>query len=115
MNATQARSTVVEVDHVEAEYGMLETVAIIEHAKHGRLLIREGFGGIDTLEGGAIRWKHGLVAKLQPDDTLKSLRKAGWNTEMSLYTAVSADYDSTRPVQLWSGFVIEKIAEAAGL
>ena len=73
MTKTETKTTLIETTRVEADYGMLCTIAIVEHPKHGRLFIREGYGGEDSLAGGAIRWKHGIAIRIQPGDTLLTI------------------------------------------
>lgn len=107
--------TVIETERVAGEYDMPKTVAVIEHPKHGRLYMAQGFGGMDTLAGGAVRWRHGLVAKLQPADTLDSLRSEPWNEHNSAYQAMLAGYDDSRPILDWDGQVVASVAETAGL
>ncbi len=91
------------------------TIAIIQHATHGRLLLCQGFGGVDTLKGGAYRWQHGLACKLQPSDTLASLRAGKWNESTSLLDAVIHGADKSRELLTWTGAQLTKLAQVAGL
>lgn len=106
---------VIESEQYEAEYEMKATRAIIEHPKHGRILLAQGFGGLDDICGGAIRWRHGIAVQLQPGDTLHSLRSCEWNDTTSLYLAVVQGYDASRPILEWSGKKITSQARIAGL
>lgn len=106
--------TVVEHEHVERDYGFRGNIAIIDHEKHGRLLIEDGFGGMDSLEGGAVRWKHGDVYRLHADDTLAKLRETEW-CGASLLNAVRHLEDPSRPSLEWWGHAIEALAVEAGL
>jgi hypothetical protein len=117
MNATQARYAVIELESVERDYGMAGTIAIVESPEHGRLLIEDGFGGIDSLQGGSVRWKHGMAVKLQPGDTLESLRQIdpSFQYETSYYEAMKNCLDPSRPILPWEGYVIENVAKACGL
>jgi hypothetical protein len=105
-------TAVIEIEQVERDYGLAGTVAIVETSNHKRFLIRDGFGGIDTLAGGAVRWKHGAAYELQPGDTLESLRSTAWNEEVTLYDAVLHGRDDSRPVV---EFHPECFARSAGL
>lgn len=51
--------TVVESRTVERDYGFNGTEAVLDHPKHGRVLLCDGYGGENTLAGGAVRWSHG--------------------------------------------------------
>lgn len=88
----------IEFENVPRDYGMTGTNAIVESEDGNRYLIQDGFGGIDTLRGGAVRWQHGMVVQLQPTDTLESLRAGEWNELTSLWDAVTHGYDDSRPV-----------------
>lgn len=105
----------IELENVSREYGLDGTVAIINHPEHGRLFIADGFGGQDSLDGGSVRWRHGMAIKLQPDDTLDSLRNTPWNDYCDLIDAMLKGHDDSRPVLDWHGPVIESLAKQAGL
>ena len=115
MNTTKSSYVVVESQTVERDYGMSGTIAIIESKAGDRYLIADGFGGMDSLSGGAVRWKHGEAVKLQPDDTIDSLRSGEWNDYINHFDAVLRGIDSERPIMRWEGYVIENIAETCGL
>jgi hypothetical protein len=104
------KCTLIETTRVDADYGMLATLAIVEHPTHGRIFIREGYGGEDTLAGGAIRWRHGLAIRIQPADTLESLRR-----DPETYLNLVQGFDAERPVLDWDGTSVEAVARAAGL
>jgi hypothetical protein len=106
---------VIEQEQVERDYGMQGTEAIVEHPDHGLIYIADGFGGVDTMRGGAVRWEHGMAVKLQPGDTLESLLETEWNESTSLFRAMLEGYDEARPVLEISGRQIAAIAKAAGL
>lgn len=105
---------VIETRDAAREYGFKGKEAIVDHPSHGRLLIVDGFGGQDTLSGGAVRWRHGRVCKLLPDDSFRSL-DAAWNAETSVQDAALAGYDSDRPLQEWTGNQLASLANACGL
>jgi len=106
--------TVFEKRDVTRDYGLAGVEAIIEHPTAGRLLIADGFGGTDSLAGGAVRWRHGLACRLWPDDTFDVLDQP-WNAGTSLADAVTAGHDNDRPVLDWSGRTIASVAAIAGL
>jgi hypothetical protein len=107
---TTTKCTLIESTLVDAEYGMLCRLAIVEHPTHGRLFLREGYGGEDTLAGGAIRWRHGIAIRIQPADTLESLRG-----NPDGYLNLVQGFDAERPVLAWDGASVEAVARAAGL
>lgn len=63
----------IEKRDVERCYGFRGTEAIIESEKYGKLLVMDGYGGENTMAGGAVRWRHGLAIKLKKEDTLDTL------------------------------------------
>lgn len=99
---------------LEGPYEMAVTQAIVEHTAHGRILITQGFGGMDSLEGGCVRWKHGLTVRLLPHDTFDTL-DAPYNEWASVKEAALSGYDADRPVLPMEAGEIQRIAEAAGL
>lgn len=107
---TTTKCTLIESTLVDADYGMLCRLAIVEHPKHGRLFLREGYGGEDSLAGGAIRWRHGLAIRIQPADTLESLQR-----DPDGYLNMVQGFDVERPVLAWDGASVEAMAHAAGL
>lgn len=106
---------IVDVEHGRGSYDMQLKRAIIDHPEHGRLYLTQAFGGMDTLAGGAIRWRHGIACRLRPGDTLNSLRGEAWNDIVSRMEAMEHGYDDERPVLDWSGSAIESVARKAGL
>lgn len=114
MNATQQKPVLVEKSYSPSQYDNQCTLAIIDHPKHGRILITDGFGGQDGIRGGMMRWEHGLVVLLQPGDTFESLG-GDWNDTTSHMQAILHGYDNERPVQEWDGAVVRSIAASVGL
>jgi hypothetical protein len=113
---TQSKIRVIESETLRGAYDFPCTLAIIEHPKYGRLLIREGFGGMDTLAGGQYRWRHGVACDVKDEDTIESLNDGEWNEHTTLIAAVLAGYDPERPIAAWaSGHILDKMARAAGL
>lgn len=104
----------IEKETVERDYGFTGTNAIIEH--NGELwLICDGFGGQDSLEGGCVRWKHGMAYRLQAGDTIVSLHAGEWNETTDHWTALVNGYDDDRPMMMVNGYAIESIAKKLGL
>lgn len=99
---------VIEKRDTEGAYGFETTQAIIYHPKYGRILITDGWGG-DDLEGYCYRWRHGVVAFLKENDSLTTLDKA-LNDYTSILDAVIHGYDDSRPLQMWPGAAVEKLA-----
>jgi len=114
MNTT-TDAVLIESSAGPAEYGFSRREAIVDHPEYGRILIREGYGGENTLAGGQIRWRHGMAIQLQPGDTLESLRDGAWTEDASLYDAVVRGYDEARPVLEMGGRTIERMAESLGI
>ena len=74
------------------------------------MLIRQGYGGVDTLHGGAYRWRHGVAVALRPDDTFQSL-SGDWNEALPHISAILSGYDPERPVLDWPEEKIESIVK----
>ena len=62
--------TLVELERGTGQYGLPRESAIVDDTEHGRLLIRQAFGGMGSLRGGAYRW--GVACKVPADATLAS-------------------------------------------
>lgn len=98
------------------DYGFRGHEAIIDHPVHGRLLLCDGFGGVDSLDGGCVRWRHGSACRLLPDDTLASLDEERHNDEYSALHALVKGYGSRgRQMLEWSGDDVARLAESVGL
>ena len=108
-------SKLIEISQRHGAYDLGCSAAIIDSRKHGRLLLHQGFGGMDSLAGGSYRWRHGIVARLQPADTLASLAEENWNDHMSRLDAILEACDPTRPVLNFRGAAIAALARQAGL
>jgi hypothetical protein len=108
------KCTLIDQIYTQRDYGIPGIVAIIDHNHHGRLLIADGFGGIDSLDGGAVRFKHGVVVKLNQDDTFAKLN-GKWNNYINHYKAILEGYDPDRLVLEWQGWAIANIAKQVGL
>lgn len=107
----------IERKSIEHDHGLAGTLAIVDHPKHDRVLMVDGFGGTDTLAGGAVRWRHGAVYKLRHGDTLAMLEGANFNDNLTCLDAILASADKTRPLisGKWGGFIIENMAKSVGL
>lgn len=118
INITEQKKNVL-VDSItwEGDYGFERTAAIIDHKKHGRILITDGFGGMDQLCGGMVRWSHGMAIKLQPmDASIDELENKMWNYHMTLLEAILAGQDETRPILLnIHPMALGNIAKSVGL
>jgi len=116
MDATKASGDpiILERRDLPGAYDMLRRVAILEHPQFGRLLIAEGWGGLDSLSGGAYRWRHGFLAQLRPTDTLDLLESEG-DEACSIMRRVLAGEDASRRLFDWDGVVIDQMAQRAGL
>lgn len=94
---------------VKRDYGFIGNEVIVDHPKHGRLLITDGYGE-DGLNGGSVRWKHGYAIKLLPNDTFESLEEP-WNDTETILSAAIRCYDPKRQILPWNGKIIEKMME----
>lgn len=102
--------TVIEQRDVTRDYDLIGSETIIDHPKHGRLLVTDGFGGIDSPCGGAVRFDHGLVVSLKKEDTFNDLN-CPWNDYMDTHKAVINGFDSGRPVLNWNGSAITSLSK----
>lgn len=87
---------------------MLSDSVIVEDSELGCLYISDGFGGKDTLAGGAYRWRHGCIVRVKETDTIESLTKPynKWGD-----TVLGHDYCAGQREELhWSGFQLEAYA-----
>lgn len=109
------RTKTLETQQIEREYNFLATTAIIHHSEYGLLLINQGFGGMDSLEGGAVRWKHGTAISLKKGDTFEALENGEWNELTNHLNAILYSWDDERPMLDLSGQELAKIAESSGL
>lgn len=107
MARTATKNVLVESDSRRGAYDMIQTRAIVQHHSLGRLLLVEGFGGMDSLSGGAYRWRHGLAYKIRDTETLGTLFDECTETGFT-------DADGMVPEQ-FSSAILEKIAYSAGL
>ena len=110
------KTKIVEQKAAQGVYEFLCQIAIVDHPKFGRLLIREGFAGRNEHRGGMYRWCDGSAIRLKKDDTFASLESLpDWSEGNSHYVAIINGYDSERPYLDLTGAMVEKIAESAGL
>ena len=112
------KSRLVETQDVERDYGFAGMQAIVDTENHGRILIEDGFGGMDSLEGGCVRWKHGSAYQLKPGDTFESLDEVSFYHVDLPYTyldAVVQQADDSRPWLPWDGKIVASIAKSLKL
>jgi hypothetical protein len=107
-------SKIIQRRDVQRDYGFWGVDAIIEHPTHGRVLIRDGFGGRGNA-GWMVRWECGIGVKLRPGDTLESLESEMHNDWTTVRAAAEHGYDPLRPVMPWDGTAVRRVAKAAGL
>ena len=107
-------SKLIEEKTVTREYGLTGINAIVRH-NGDLLLITDGFGGLDDIMGGAVRWQHGRVYKLLDGDTLSSLRKGHYNEYSSNWITLLSGHDDCRPLLGWSGHAIAALAKKLNL
>lgn len=101
---------IIEKRNVERDYGFIGTEVIIDHPKHGRLMIMDAFGWREQNSGGKVRWRHGMAIQLKDGDTFASL--AAENSDPHY---LRKGYDAERPVLDWDGFIVSQIASGLGL
>lgn len=80
---------------------------LAEHPRYGRVLLIEGFGGLDSLHGGAWRFRHGRAFQVEPSDTLAYL----WDT---MPRPPFVRNFERRDLLNWSGSAIQRIAKTMG-
>jgi hypothetical protein len=114
MKKNAEAAVVVEKEAVERDYGFLGCNAVVDHPRHGRLLVCDAFAYGARGEG-CVRWESGAIYKLQPADTLSTLKNGRWNESVNLMTAVINGYDDSRPLLLWPDYMILQLASSAGL
>ncbi len=107
------KSKLIAHRNVTRDYGLEGNEAIVD-TDNGRILITDGFCGIDSPRGGAVRWDGGIVYSLKPDDTFDTLGGM-WNDTTTHMQALLAGYDDDRPMLMWDGYVIETLASSLGL
>lgn len=106
------KSKIIEKSSDSGAYDILCDSVIVDHPKHGRILITEGYGG-DSLNGYTYRWRHGTAVKLKPDDTFDTLKKEIEDMESAIECVVYVM--DIRDDLAWDGKHIAKLAESLGL
>lgn len=101
----KTKSKLLDFERRKTIYDFVQTRAIVQTPK-GRLYIQQGFGGINQLRGGAVRWVHGLAVRIP--DTLETLSELDSSVGFS---TIENEYE----VLNWDGRVIEAIAKMLGL
>ena len=110
-----SKARVIESGSNEGVYEISCDWAIVDHPKHGRLYVAQGYGGEDGIEGGTYRWRHGIVCRLLPGDTIETLgelydTESGY--EISILDGMIQGYDAERPVLGWAGYMIDRMISA---
>lgn len=105
---------IVETRTVTRDYGFTGNEIIID-TDNGRLLIQDGFGGIDSLRGGAVRWEHGMVHQLKDAGTFATLDEVVNDYGSTLQDCMTYGVDQDRPQLLWHGTAIDKLASYLNL
>ena len=78
-----------------------------EHPRYGRVMLIEGFGGVESLHGGAWRCRHGRAYRVEAPDTLASL----WEPiDRPPYCRSFEQCDRLN----WNGSAIQRIAANMG-
>lgn len=105
---------IIDSREIERDYGFIGNEVIIDHPEYGRILVLDGFGGIDTPSGGAVRWRHGSVYHLKADDTFSNLDVEDSNYN-SLLTLIKNCCDQERPYLDLEGYHIETLMKSIDL
>lgn len=108
------KAIIISQRDIKHDYDTVGTEYIINHPKHGLILLTTGFGGIDTPSGGAVRFRHGMVISLRLGDNFDSFNRL-WNDTTSNYLAMTQGYDDARSVLNWSSAMIENLAKSLDL
>ena len=103
----------VERDTVTADYDLPCDTMIVELKDGRRIYLTQGFGGMNSLDGGMCRWRHGIAIHVFPTDTLESLRADSDDYYVAPYTRMIQGYDDQRPLLDWDGAVVESVALSA--
>lgn len=105
---------IVESRTLRGAYNIPYDEMIVDHPKHGRLYLSEGFGG-GTCEGQTYRWRHGFAAKIKSDDTFADLdRYQSDEDPMPIRIALAGGYPTPgRELLDWDGFIVKRVAFAA--
>ncbi len=88
--------TLIDRRTIERDYGFTGRQLIVDHPEHGRLLVQDGFGG-DGIEGRCVRWRHGGIISLLPDDTFVTLDHVCEITYSTTLAIAEQGYNLKRP------------------
>lgn len=99
------RYTLIDQDSFDGIYDFTVDEMIVEAQGGQRVYLVEGYGGEQSVIGGAYRWIHGLAIYIKPEDTLKSLHE-----DIEDFERMMHGYDEERPVQTWDGKAVEQCA-----
>jgi hypothetical protein len=103
----------IERNTLTGDYNLTKQAMIVEMSDGRRIYLIEGFGGMDSLEGGQNRWRHGAAVQILPTDTLDSLAEDSGEYHVTSYERMMHGYDEQRPVLDWDGSVIDRVARLA--
>jgi hypothetical protein len=97
------KTTMIERDSKRGAYDLICERMILDHASLGRILISEGFGGMDSLAGGAYRYRHGMALRVPSTASLEGLDR-----EQASVGPLHEIYE----VLDWDGAVLQCIADS---
>ena len=95
----------IERDTQDGAYGMTAERMIITTESGQRVLLMQQFGGLNSMAGGAYRYRHGLALAVSERDTLASLDAE--------YARTGIPIAHMRDVLEWDGATIERVAMSA--
>ncbi len=77
----------IEQQNVTRDYDFNGVKAIVD-TPTGRVYIEDGFGGQDSIAGGCVRWRHGLIIDVPAGTTLDDLNTVEDGFMATLYERV---------------------------
>lgn len=84
-------------------YGRMEQAIVRNDATGRHILISEGWGGVDGIEGGAYRYSHGWAADIGSVESFGDLELGS--------TELQSGDDNLH----WDGRAVSRVAESVGL
>lgn len=115
-----AKATLIEERAVKGAYDMSYTEAIVDHPKHGRIYISEGWGS-DKLGSECYRWSHGWIISIPADADFAWLdgdsRWEDCGIEITRLAALreALAVDGCELMHWFNGWAIRQLAESVGL
>ena len=98
----------IEQDSFDGLYDFDVNEMIVELEDGARVYLVEGYGGEQSVIGGAYRWSQGAAYKIKLDDDITSL-----HDDMEGYSRMINGYDADRPILTWPGSMIAVVTKAA--